>query len=314
VARDLRAQQTAEGNRVTDRETSGAGASPGYRIAESARIGYVHLRVRDLERSLLFYLDVLGFKLVSGGAHTATLSATGRGPGLVVLTEKKDASVRPHGATGLFHVAIRVPNRRALALVVRHLEETEWPLDGFADHDVSEAVYLRDPDGNGIEVYADRPREDWPLRNGLVEMVTEPLNLRSVMTELDDWPGAWEGIDPASDIGHIHLRVSSLEGAEAFYHGVLGFDVTQRDLVGALFMSAGGYHHHVGANVWSSAGGPRPPADATGLIAFSIVVPTTTLREVDRRLYAAGVPTRTDDESRLRGADPDGNLIEFVTP
>lgn len=285
-----------------------------FRIAEATRIGYVHLRVSDLERSLTFYLDVLGFRLVSGGAHTATLSATGRGPGLIVLTARKDAPARPPRSTGLYHFAIRVPNRRALAMVIRRLEEMQWPVQGYADHDVSEAVYLADPDGIGIEVYADRPRDEWPLRNGQVEMVTEPLELDRLMRELDTWPGNWEGIDPATDIGHIHLRVSSLETAEEFYHGVLGFDVTQRDIVGALFLSAGGYHHHVGVNTWASEGAPRPPADALGLISFSVLFPdAATLALVRRRLIAAGVTMQEQEDGSFRAADPDSTFIEFFT-
>lgn len=282
-----------------------------YRIAPATRIGYVNVRVRDLERSLTFYLDVLGLRLASGGAHTATLSATGRGPGLIVLTARKDAPARPPRSTGLYHVAIRVPNRRALAMVIRRLEAVQWPVQGYADHDVSEAVYLSDPDGIGIEVYADRPRDEWPLRGGQVEMVTEPLDLEGVMRELDTWPGEWSGIDPATDIGHIHLRVSNLAVAEEFYHRVLGLDVTQRDMAGALFLSAGGYHHHVGLNTWSSEGGPRPPADAVGLISYGVFVPDTdTLHEVRRRFIAAAAPL-TEEDGSLRVGDPDSNFIEL---
>lgn len=282
-----------------------------YRIAPATRIGYVNLRVRDLERSLTFYLDVLGFRLVSGGSHTATLSATGRGPGLIVLTARKDASARAPRSTGLYHFAIRVPSRRALATVIRRLEEMQWPVQGYADHDVSEAVYLADPDGIGIEVYVDRPRDEWPLRNGQVVMVTEPLELDRLMAELDTWPGEWEGIDPATDVGHVHLRVSSLESAEEFYHGLLGFDVTQRDMAGALFLSAGGYHHHIGVNTWASENGPRPPADAVGLISFGVFVPDAqTLQEIKRRLLAAAAPL-TEEDGSLRVGDPDSNFIEL---
>jgi catechol 2,3-dioxygenase len=279
----------------------------------SAHIGYVHVRVRDLDRSLAFYLDVLGLKLASGGMHTATLSATGRGPGLLVLTEKKDATARPPRATGLYHTAFRVPSRRALAMAIQHLRDSKWPLDGFADHDVSEAVYLSDPEGNGIEIYSDRPRATWPLRNGQVEMVTVPLDLDDVMRELADWPGPWGGIDTGTDVGHIHLRVSDLERTESFYSSVLGFDVTQRSLPGALFMSAGGYHHHVGANVWHSENGVRPPADAIGLISYSIVVPgADSLRMLDTRLHDASVPVSAGDDGSLRAGDPDGNFVELV--
>lgn len=285
-----------------------------YRIAEATRIGYVHLRVRDLERSLAFYLDVLGFRLVSGGQHTATLSANGRGPGLIVLTARKDAPPRPQRSTGLYHFAIRVPNRRTLAMMVRRLEEMQWPVQGYADHDVSEAVYLADPDGIGIEVYADRPRDEWPLRNGQVVMVTEPLELDRLMRELDSWPGEWQGIDPSTDIGHIHLRVSSLEASDEFYHGVLGFDVTQRDIAGALFFAAGGYHHHVGANTWASEGARRPPADALGLVSYGIFIPDAqTLNEISRRLASAGATMSKQDDGSLRVADPDNNFIEFIT-
>ncbi len=282
-------------------------------LPDATHIGYVQLRVRDLERALTFYLDVLGLKMVSGGRHTATLSATGRGPGLLVLTERKDAPARPPKAPGLYHVAFRVPNRRALALAIQHLRGSQWPLDGFADHDVSEAVYLSDPEGNGIEVYADRPREAWPLRGGQVEMVTVPLDLDDLMRELADWPGTWEGLDPGTDVGHVHLRVSDLDRTDAFYAGVLGFDVTQRSLSGALFLSAGGYHHHVGANVWHSAHSPRPPADALGLISYSIVVPApSALDALEQRLHETSTPAQVSDDGGLRAADPDGNFIELV--
>ncbi len=284
-----------------------------FRLPDATHIGYVHLRVRDLERTLSFYLDVLGLKLVSGGMSTATLSANGRGPGLLVLTEKKDAPARPPRSPGLYHTAFRVPSRRALALAIAHLRDSGWPLDGFADHDVSEAVYLSDPEGNGIEVYADRPRATWPLRDGHVEMVTVPLDLDDLMRELADFPGAWEGIDPATDVGHVHLRVGDLERTEAFYAHLLGFDVTQRTLPRALFMSAGGYHHHIGGNTWHSEGGPRPPADAHGLISYSVVVPdATAIASLETRLRDASVPVRTDNEGGLRAADPDGNFIEVV--
>ena len=285
-----------------------------FRLPGNTRIGYVHLRVSNLERSLAFYLDVLGFRIVSLGPHTATLSATGHGPGLIVLTERKDAPVRAPHATGLYHFAIRVPSRRALALVLKHIEEMSWPVDGYADHDVSEAVYLGDPDGLGIEIYADRPRDEWPLRNGQVEMVTLQLDVARVMRELADWPAAWDGIDRNTDIGHIHLRVANLADAEAFYHGVVGFDVTQRDVVGALFMSAGGYHHHVGVNTWSSEGGPRPAADALGLVAFSVFLPDAeSLRELERRLSAVGSPVRTEEDGSVRTADADGNSVNFLS-
>jgi catechol 2,3-dioxygenase len=233
---------------------------------------------------------------------------------LIVLTARKDAPARPPRSTGLYHFAIRVPSRRALAMMIRRLEEMQWPVQGYADHDVSEAVYLADPDGIGIEIYSDRPRDEWPLRGGQVEMVTEPLELDRLMRELDTWPGEWEGIDPATDIGHIHLRVSNLEASDEFYHRVLGFDVMQRDLPGALFLAAGGYHHHIGANTWASLGAGRPPADAVGLISFGVLVPdAATLRELTKRLNAAKAPATNQDDGSVRAADPDSIFIELFT-
>jgi catechol 2,3-dioxygenase len=144
-------------------------------------------------------------------------------------------------------------------------------------------------------------------------MVTVALDLDSLMHELDAWPGTWEGIDPATDVGHVHLRVSDLHRSETFYSGVLGFDVTQASMTGALFVSAGGYHHHVGMNVWHSAHGVRVPADAAGLIAYSVVVPErASLGAVATRLRDASLAVTEGEEGAVRTADPDGNFIELV--
>jgi catechol 2,3-dioxygenase len=144
-------------------------------------------------------------------------------------------------------------------------------------------------------------------------MITVPLDLDSVMAELSEWPGTWDGIDAGAVIGHVHLRVADLDRTESFYRGVLGFDVTQRSILGALFLSAGGYHHHVGANTWASDGAPRPPADAVGLISYSVHLPDVpSLESLAARLDAAGSPARTGDDGRVRTADPDGNFIELI--
>jgi catechol 2,3-dioxygenase len=147
----------------------------------------------------------------------------------------------------------------------------------------------------------------------MVEMVTVPLDLDDLLRELADFPGAWTGIDLGTDVGHVHLRVSDLDRAEAFYSGLLGFDVTQRSLPGALFVSAGGYHHHVGANVWHTANGPRPPSDALGLIAYGIVVPDAkSVAALQTRLRDAAVPVHVVDDGSVRASDPDGNLVEII--
>lgn len=155
----------------------------------------------------------------------------------------------------------------------KRLYDHQWPFEGFADHGVSEALYLADPDGNGIEIYADRPRAQWPRRHGELQMGTGELDLKSLFSELRENGEAWTGIHPDTTIGHIHLQVSSLQKAELFYHQLLGFDVTQQTFPGALFLSAGGYHHHIGLNIWNSKDGSPLAQDAVGLIRFGIEIP-----------------------------------------
>jgi len=282
-----------------------------FRIPNRTGIASARLRIRDLSRSLGFYQDVIGLRPVGGEAGTAALSAAGTGPAMFVLVEDRDAPAPAPRTTGLFHVAIRVPTRRALALSVTRVL-LRWRIDGLADHGVSEAAYLTDPDGNGIEIYADRPPETWPFANGQVEMITARLPLDPLMRELEP-PAEWSGIDGGAEIGHIHLRVSNLARAEAFYGGVLGFDVTQRTFPGALFMSAGGYHHHIGLNVWSSAGGSRPAANAIGLVSYSVALPDAAVLETLRaRLEAAGSPVQPATGGGIQTEDPDGTAVRLV--
>lgn len=283
-------------------------------------VGLVRLRVRDLERALGFYRDALGLavecadgasvwlapSIVEGLAPSAVEGLGASGP-VLRLDEDPAAPPRPDRTTGLFHVALLVPSRRALAGVLSRLLAGRVPIHGASDHAVSEALYLEDPDGNGIEIYADRPRSAWRERHGELYMTTEFLDLQGLLAELDGEPGtrtphpepepetqhqalASGTRHPAPmTIGHVHLQVSDLVAAEQFYAGVLGFDVTVRNYPGALFMSAGGYHHHVAVNVWSSRRAPRPPAGAAGLVEFEVVV--------------SGTP----DAPRLE--DPDGHVI-----
>jgi catechol 2,3-dioxygenase len=219
-----------------------------------AHIGRVTLAVTNLERSAAFYRDVLGF----------------REPGtLVELIEQPNAIPRPRRSAGLYHVAILVPSRAALGRSLRRLIDRRWPLTGASDHLVSEALYLDDPDGLGIEIYRDRPRDEWPRRNGQLAMATDPLDLQAVHDE----PGAetaWTGLEPGTMIGHVHLHVPHLDTAEAFYCGRIGFEPMVRGYPGALFVAAGGYHHHLGLNTWTGIGAPPPPDHAVGLRSFTI--------------------------------------------
>lgn len=237
-------------------------------LPADAHLGSVSLTVTDLDRSVSFYRDVLGFQELSRQDSTSLLSADGAGV-RIELHERRDAIPKPRRSTGLFHFAILVPSRAALGRSLRRLADRQWPLSGVADHLVSEALYLNDPDGLGIEIYRDRPRETWQRSNGEVAMATDPLDVRAVAAE----PGAeipWRGLDSATVIGHVHLHVHRIEEGEAFFCGEIGLEPTVRGYPGALFVAAGGYHHHLGMNTWVGVGAPPPPENAVGLRSFTI--------------------------------------------
>ena len=242
------------------------------KIPDNTKIQSVDIKVKDLKRSLTFYSDYIGFKVISKTEDTVLLSASGSLPYLLKLTEVPGAIHKPEGTTGLFHIAIKLPSRKELARVFLRLFEKKIKFQGFSDHLVSEAVYLEDPDENGIELYCDRPKEEWQYKMGQVEMSTLPLNLNVLTDELDDRT-VWNGIHPDTDIGHIHLSVSNLNKAQEIYSMMLGFNISNSTYPGALFFSAGGYHHHIGANVWSSRNGKPAPENSVGLNGFSISIP-----------------------------------------
>ncbi len=280
-----------------------------FRLPETTHIGHVHLKVADLNRSLAFYRDLLGLREVGRDGPTAFLAARPEGPVLIALTKWAGAQPKPPGTTGLYHVAIRLPNRQALARVFKRLVDHRWPFHGFSDHKVSEAIYLPDPDNNGLELYRDRPREQWPWRNGQVAMRTDPLDVEALLAEVAADPTPWSGIHPDTDIGHVHLNVRDLDEAEAFYHGRLGLDVTQRDYPGARFFAAGGYHHHVGTNIWAGTGAPPPPPNAVGLHHFSICLEEQAAFErLARHLRDNNTPV-VGRNGLLRLQDPSGNGI-----
>jgi catechol 2,3-dioxygenase len=251
-------------------------------LPADAHIGQVSLTVRDLDESLSFYRDILGFEELA----PAQLGPPG-GRVLIELHEQKDAVARPGRSSGLYHFAILVPSRAALGRSLRRLAETRWPISGAADHLVSEALYLDDPDGLGIEIYRDRPKDSWRMNGGELAMATDPLDVQAV----HDQPGAetpWNGLESGTVIGHVHLHVPHLDAAEAFYCGRIGFEPIVRRYPGALFVSAGGYHHHLGLNTWSGVGAPPSPENAVGLRSFTIesrtVQPQNVLDEATRVL------------------------------
>lgn len=277
-------------------------------------IGHVCVRVGDMNRALEFYVESLGLHELRRDDASVALSATDSPPALVVLRERPGATRRPANTTGLFHVAIRLPTRYALARVFRRLLSMRYPFHGFSDHGVSEALYLADPDGNGLELYTDRPRAEWPYdENGDIAMVTQRLDTKALLQLVEQDDTSWAGIDGDTDIGHVHLQVSNLGRAERFYHDVLGLDVMQRSYPGALFFSAGGYHHHVGANVWNSKGGSPAPDDTADLVYFQLLVPEAQAwQALLARAEAAGVTIEQRDETSALLRDSDSIAVEVV--
>ncbi len=233
-------------------------------LPADAHIGQVSLTIRNLYQSIRFYTDVLGFE-----ADGTRLRPPG-GRTLIELHERNDAIAKPRRSSGLYHFAILVPSRAALGRSLRRLVDQRWPLTGASDHLVSEALYLDDPDGLGIEIYRDRPRDSWQRQpNGQLAMATDPLDLQGVHDE----PGAetpWNGLESGTVMGHVHLHVPHIDTAEQLYCGRIGFEAMVRTYPGALFVAAGGYHHHLGLNVWTGVGAPPPPENAVGLRSFTI--------------------------------------------
>jgi catechol 2,3-dioxygenase len=300
-------------------------------IDPSAGIGAVHLTTANLDRAVAFYEKSVGLAAAARDEQTAALGA--RGAPFLVLHERRSA-VRVAGTTGLYHFAILVPTRGDLVDALRRLVAAGTPLQGAADHGVSEALYLADPDGNGIEIYCDRPRSEWPFERGGLRMVTEPLDLDDLMAAGDDRPPAAEegrssvwrasgtitasgvgtdaghpGMAPGTTVGHVHLHVAHLSDTREFYGQALGFVLTQQFGRSALFFAAGTYHHHIGANTWAGEGAPPPPAGALGLDFYEITLPT---RHALSSALGAASRAGVRAEMRPEGAlvvDPSGNRV-----
>ncbi len=281
-------------------------------IAPETQMGLVSLAVADLNLSLRYYTQALGFALLEQQEGSATLGVPGTP--LLFLTEEPGAKPFPHdryGYTGLYHFAILVPSRADLGRWLKHWMATGLPFPGQGDHLVSEAFYITDPDGNGIEVYRDRPRSEWPYIHGQLQMAADPIDIAGVLAAAEQEGKPWNGMAPGTRLGHMHLQVADIPQAEAFYHGVLGFDITVR-MPSALFISAGGYHHHIGMNTWHSRGAGPAPAGFAGLRSFTIEMPSEEARAaVLERVQAAGLSfTKTGEVAVVE--DPWHNTIVFT--
>lgn len=267
-------------------------------------VTHVEIKVSDLQRSLTYYQEIIGFKVLQQESNRATLTADGT-TALLTIVQLQSVEQKTRSTSGLYHFALLLPTRRDLANIITHFRQSGVYF-GASDHDVSEALYLHDPDENGIEIYVDRPASDWTWHADQVYMVTEPLNISSI---LDEANGVWDGLPANTVMGHIHLSVSSLAAAEEFYTKGLGFDIVTRYGKQALFISTGRYHHHIGLNTWYSEGAPKLGENQIGLKTYTLrldnEVQAHTLKENLRQL---GAPVLTIDDG-FQTEDPAGNVI-----
>ncbi len=280
------------------------------KIPDNIKIESINLSVKNLDEALDFYTRQIGFIIIDRTGNETYVSANGKEPFLIGLHENPKWKYPAKNSTGLFHAAIRFPNRKELAKVFLRLFENKAKFQGFSDHIVSEAVYLADPDGNGIELYVDKPKDKWNWRLGQVEMDTLPLNLKVLTNELKDEDLKNDAIHPDTQIGHIHLKVSNLLKAEKFYSHFLGFSVTNSAYSGALFLSAGGYHHHIGVNVWSSKNGSPPAESSLGLMDFTIRISDGNyMNSISEKAKSSGIENGKTADGRFFLRDFDNNKI-----
>jgi catechol 2,3-dioxygenase len=273
-------------------------------------VGNVKIKVADLERSLNYYQKVIGFKILEQTETTAILTADGA-TGLLTIEQPKNVVPKQGETTGLYHFALLLPQRSDLANIVNHFIQHGVQI-GSSDHLVSEALYLSDPDGNGIEIYVDRTPSEWDWNNEEVAMTVDPLDFADLLSNGKQDQG-WRGLPAGTVMGHIHLHVSELKNAEEFYTKGLGFEVVNRFGTQALFISTGKYHHHIGLNTWAGVGAPTPPANSTGLESFTLVLPNEKVRNhVVANLKNIGASVSVTEENGLFvTADPSGNRINL---
>ena len=285
------------------------GNGPTFANRTPMRVGMVNLRVRDLDKVADYYRDAIGLTVMT---RTATGARLGAGGVPLLDLERREGAVREaRNAAGLYHTAFLMPTRKDLARWLVHAATNKIPLSGFADHLVSESVYLDDPEGNGIEVYADRAPELWKWDSGTVTMATDPLDIDGLLALTGTRTTSYAKAPDGLRIGHMHLRVGDLEQADRFYGGAIGFDPT-RKRTGAAFLSSGRYHHHLGLNVWQSQGaGPRDDA-ATGLAWFSLeIAAPEVLAAQEQRLRQAGAPAAAIPDG-IETADPWGTKVRLI--
>lgn len=273
-------------------------------------VSTVQLKTENLERALLFYQDILGFKILKQDSTMAKLTADGQ---TAILSLVQPANIIPKAdkTAGLYHFAILLPERSDLALLVTHLTNQGIRF-GASNHLVSEAIYFEDPDGNGIEVYADTDTSTWDWNKDGVNMATIRLDIKDLLASASHLEHPWDGLPEKTIIGHIHLHVSELQKAEQFYTEGLGFDVVARYRDSALFLSTAKYHHHIALNTWNGVGAPPAPKNCVGLDFFTLVFPDNqSLKKAVANLEAMGTIAK-ETAGTLAVEDPSGNLIQLT--
>ncbi|SDW85333.1 catechol 2,3-dioxygenase [Marinococcus luteus] len=277
-------------------------------IDPAVSVGPVQLRVQDIRRAAAYYENVIGLRILGHSSSTAVLGVPSDELPLVMLREVEGSVTPPRTYAGLYHFAVLLPDRASLGALMRHLHSIGERF-GASDHSVSEALYLTDPDGNGIEVYRDRPRTEWKYdSNGFVHMTVDPLHEQQLLQEGENTQ--WHGLPARTVMGHVHLHVQDMEKAYRFYVEVLGFELTaDPQKFPAFFAAAGGYHHHIGLNSWAGAQAPKASIRNTGIDMYTLLLPSDqSLEPVAERLEAAGYPFHRKEHA-LYVTDPSGIVV-----
>lgn len=278
----------------------------GFHTKPNIFVSNVHLKVANLEQSLAFYKNVIGFQVLSKTANTVELTADGKSS-LLTIEEIENAAPKSPRTTGLYHYALLLPTRKDLGKVIQHFIDTRYPVQGASDHLVSEALYLADPDGNGIEIYSDRPKEVWQWQGEEVLMDTRPMDVEGVLEEANG--EKWTGLPADTVMGHIHLHVADTKETVHFYCEGLGFEVVCRYGGQAVFISTGKYHHHIGLNTWAGVGAPPATENSVGLRTFTLVLPNEESREKTVEQLKSIGATVEEVDGVITTEDPSKNRI-----
>ena len=271
-------------------------------------VNQIRLKVEDIERSIEFYTKIMGFNILNREGKEVILTADGINP-IITIVEPENVVPKLPRRTGLYHFALLLPSRFHLGLFLKHIREEGYPIIGGSNHGVSEAIYLEDPDENGIEVYRDIDSREWKHNGNQINMVTDPLDYNGIVAETGG--EKWDGIPKETIIGHIHLHVGDLDEAKRFYCDGLGFDLVMKMANSALFISSVGYHHHIGLNIWNGRNAEPLPDNSVGMKYFTIIFPDiATRKNTINNLRDLDYDVIEDNDIFVR--DPSNNLIKLI--